>query len=534
MRDPAVSTADGDSRRANFVTRVFWQADQEQQDQPRLDAAPPPPLPLPEGATNERRLRIPLAGAEPQQIELLPETEGKLSLIVRDAPLNEVLAALATQQGINIVTAEDVTGKITVTLRDVTFENALSALTAVGGFTWTQKNDIVMVTSMGAKATTGPLAQGRVFQVFNLNFISATDVQTVAQGLLSPAGQIFTTLATPDDIRKTHDVVVVEDLPEYVERVGNYIAQVDVPPRQVLIEAHVLQVSLKDDSRSGVNWKVLAEVAGADLTFKTVGFANPAASPAAMFSIDGTDLDALLEALKSTTDSKTLAQPRVLALNGQEARIQIGSKLGFLVTTTTQTSTLQNVNFLNVGVLLTVRPQISDDQHVLLYVKPEVSTGAINPTTNLPEQNTTEVETTIMLADGQGIVIGGLIKEQDIDQQTKVPLLGDMWLVGKLFQKHTLLRQRDEVIVALIPRIVPYTPEFAAKDMVDYDRAMTPLLQGPLLHNYRPWEPKLPDAINNPRHLQARRVPELFLNLNDVYPRTPDYYFPCASEGMNP
>src|SRR5690606_21269919 len=143
---------------------------------------------------------------------------------------------------------------------------------------------------------------------------------------------------------------------------------------------------------------------------KMVGFANIDAGVASMIDVDSTDLKALIEVLQTTTDAKTLASPRVLVLNGQEARIQVGEQLGFRITTTTETSTLESVDFLNVGVVLTVTPRISRDGRVMMQVRPEVSSGRVNPDTGLPEEETTEVETDVMVQSGHGLIIGGLIK----------------------------------------------------------------------------------------------------------------------------
>jgi type II secretory pathway component GspD/PulD (secretin) len=199
--------------------------------------------------------------------------------------------------------------------------------------------------------------------------------------------------------------------------------------------------------------------------------------------------------LQNTTDAKTLASPKVLAVNGQEARIQIGSQFGYFVTTTTETSTLQSVEFLEVGVVLRVVPIIAADGRVLMTVMPEVSGGRINPATGLPEEDTAEVETTVMLNDGQPMVIGGLIQEEDSDIQNKIPYLGNLWLVGRLFQKRVQLRERHEIIVALVPRIVPYAPDAQCREQVEVMRATTPLTTGPLWRvNRTRWEPQLPDA----------------------------------------
>jgi type II secretory pathway component GspD/PulD (secretin) len=268
---------------------------------------------------------------------------------------------------------------------------------------------------------------------------------------------------------------------------------------QVLIEAHILEVLLEDDTKHGVNLDAFFRVANSGVSWEQVGFADPLSRPSFFIDVDGTDLQSLIELLKTTTDAKTLASPKVLAVNGQEAKIQIGSQLGFFVTTTTQTSTLQSVDFLDVGVVLRVTPIISQDGRVLMHVKPEVSGGRINPETGLPEEDTTEVETTVMLNDGNAMVIGGLIQEELTDTQSKIPYLGDLWVVGRLFQRRNLLRQRSEIIVALVPRILPYDPNYSRRQEVELSRVETRLTHGDLQRvDRRAWEPQLRDAILNP------------------------------------
>src|SRR4029079_6740192 len=107
----------------------------------------------------------------------------------------------------------------------------------------------------------------------------------------------------------------------------------------------------------------------------------------------------------------------------------------YRVTTTTQTSTLQSVQFMDVGVVLKVTPRVTRDGRVLMRIYPKVSTGQIDPATELPSEDTTEVQTDVLLSSGQGVVIGGLIQEVDNNIQSKLPLLGEIPYLGILFQK---------------------------------------------------------------------------------------------------
>jgi type IV pilus assembly protein PilQ len=136
---------------------------------------------------------------------------------------------------------------------------------------------------------------------------------------------------------------------------------------------------------------------------------------------------------------------------------------------------------------------------VVMRVRPEVSSGKINPDTERPEKETTELETDVLLADGQGIVIGGLIQEKNSNIQSKIPRLGDIRWLGLLFQRRETEKTRSEIVIALLPRVLPYRPEYQAVDEMQTYRAAAPLLHGPLNQCPRPWEPKVPDAVYNPR-----------------------------------
>lgn len=454
----------------------------------------------------------------------------RISLSVREAPLSEVLGLVAEQHGLNIVTASSVTGTISVSLAEVGLEDALDAILTVNGYTWVRQKNIILVSKLDQKSPVSHVAQGRLMRVFSLTYVAAVDIDAVVQGLLSPVGKSFVTTQSAQDKRKTQEQIVVEDLPQYISRVESYIAQADQPPRQVLIEAHILRVDLGDNLRHGVDLQGLARLSGARITLRSTGFANPAASPAFLFGVDGTDLDTLIEALQTTTDAKTLASPKVLAVNGQEARIQVGERLGYLVTTTTQTSTLQNVNFLDTGIVLTVTPVIADTGQILMNIVPKISTGRVNPDTGLPEEETTDVQTTVMLHDGQAMIIGGLITETDIDLQSKIPIAGDLWGVGKLFQRRVQTTERSEIIIALIPRIVPYEPVYDAKNECDLHRATSPLTQWPLQEAARDAEPSLPDASRLPRKPRWDRILDVQDNLQQENPRPSEYFFPSRQD----
>ncbi len=449
---------------------------------------------------------IPLA--EPDdggEIVVEEQGAGYISLKVRDASLKQVVAMIAETQRINVVfaAAEDI--KITGSLVKVPWRQALETVIASSGHTWTDDKGILVVTALEAAETIAPRAGGRHVETFELDFAKAVDVDQTVQGLLSPAGKSWVISSSTTDNRQSREVVAVVDFPENLAQIAGYICKVDQPPRQVLIKAHILQVNLRDDCRSGVNLRQIARFSGNQIDFTTVGLANPTAAAASFLQVDGGSLDGLVEILKNTTDAKSLASTELLAVSGQEARLQSGQQLGFRVTTTTQTSTLESIEFLDVGVVLTVTPQVTRDGRVLMRIKPEVSEGQVDPETGLPAEDTVEVETDVLLNNGQGLVIGGLIQEIDSNVQSKVPWLGDIPYAGILFQKRQLVKSRAEIIVTLVPHVMPYTAIGVAHNDHRMMRTQEPLLSPPLNRFPRPYEAQLPDTFTNPNPICIRR-----------------------------
>ncbi len=479
-------------------------------DTPSLPQPPTEPrqaLPPPPGQYHVPVFRQPAEDAVDFKIK-----DGRISLVVRNTPLSHVVSLLAQAQGFNVVCAQDISASVSIVLHDVAWHEALTAVLSTAGYTWVHTNNIIRITDVSAGKNLAPDVQGRVLQVFPLNYASGMDVERSIRGLLSPAGQVFLAESSATDSRKPKDVVVVEDLPQFMTRIANYVDTVDRPPRQVLIEAHVLEVKLAEDSVRGIDFKHLFSILNNNVELQLSGMTTPLPTPPAvptafMARVGGGNLTAVIEFLTTTHHAKTLAAPRVLVVDGQEANIQVGEQLGYLVKTTTETSTVQDVQFLNTGVILNVTPHIAQDGRVLMSVKPKVSTGHINAK-DLPEEKTSEVHSQVLLNDGQGIIIGGLIQEKDSSEVQKVPVLGDLWLVGALFQRRRIDRHRTEIVIALVPYVQPLDGCMSERDHTDMLRCQTPLLSGCLTPVPRPWEPAPVDPIRMPGVLGSFGQPE--------------------------
>lgn len=474
------------------------------------------PLPSPEQPTSQFHLPVTVDPVDPAVT--VKETNGLISLSVRDASLRQVLAALAQTQNLNLIVAAPADVLVTAEFQKMPLRDVLGALLRSTGHNWTENDGVIVVTSTAAGgAELDPAMQGRRVAVIELDFASAADLQPAVEGLLSAVGQSFFIETNAADNRRTKEMLIVEDLEAYVARIEHYLSEADQAPRQVLIEVNLLQVNLEDDQSCGVDFNALSRVSGASLRLGSTGAASAfaAESTGRGFFIEsaGGDLDAVLEAIISTTDAKSLAAPRLLALNGQTSTLQIGEEIGYLTNLSTQGGGVnqQQAEFLEVGVILEVTPRITRDGRILLKVAPEVSTGAVNPLTSAPDKQTAELQTNAMLLSGQGMIIGGLIQEEDITNISRVPLLGSLPYINPLFQRREVIKKRSELIVALIPHILPYAdPEVLARNESDYFRARQRLTHGPLCRNPRPYEPKLYDPYRDERRFNAFDRPDPF------------------------
>jgi len=330
----------------------------------------------------------------PEMVPTSPTGE-PITLHVNEVDVRKVLEMLSRQHGMNILVAPGVTGTVTANLQKVDERTALLAILKLCDLVAHDESGFTYVYP----ATAFPRS-GFVTRIFPLDYASAEEVLVSVTGMLTPSGQAFTSISSAKDNRRTQEVIVAFDTPESMRRIEQYVAEMDHPPAQVVIEVHVFQVDLSDDERHGVNYQQLFNVANRDFEIDIKGFASTTESPGVTARLWGDDMDAFVECLKATNDAKTLASPKIMVFNEQASRIQIGERLGYKIITVTETAAVEEVKFLEVGVVLEVTPRVTRDGRVLMRIKPEVSSGVINETTRLPEETTTELETDVVAVHG--------------------------------------------------------------------------------------------------------------------------------------
>ncbi len=298
----------------------------------------------------------------------------------------------------------------------------------------------------------------RVTQIFDLSYAKAEDLAEKINLVLTP------TVGSMRFDKRTNKISVT-DIPDKIVEIARMIKAFDVKEDQVAIEAKIVQVILDDEFQMGINWEAIAQ-GYHGLTFNSTFDVLGTTDKKGQLSIGTLETDnytAMVQALSTFGVTNNLSNPHIIAVNNQEARILVGSTEPYVNSTTTTpasgpTTTAETVNFIQVGVKLYVTPTIHKDGYVTLKIKPEVSSVTRNITTSnnntIPVVDTSEAETTVLVKDGVTIVIGGLIKDEKLNTDKKVPLLGDFPLIGAAFRSKDYFTRKTELVIFLTPRIV--------------------------------------------------------------------------------
>jgi type IV pilus assembly protein PilQ len=401
--------------------------------------------------------------------------------------IRDALAMLASLYKKNIVPSPGVDGQLAFrSLKDVTFEEAMDAILGEN-FKYQQQGSLIKVYTKDEFKKIKEDPERMVYQMFTLYYVSAAEAKKLVTPILSQTGRLETTTAavtdfpTGESITKVtgggdatamNDTIIVHDYPENVEQIAQLLGEIDVRPRQVLIEATVLSVTLTEDTQFGINWSTLEGVltqipaipaAAGDITrgasdyFKSAGTGQVTKSGGLTVGFAHDNIAGFIRAVEEVSDVTILANPKILAVNKQLGQVYIGKKLGYQSQTTqTQTSTIQSVEFLDTGTKLSFRPYIANDGYIRMDIHPKDSAGTLRNVgeTVIPDETSAELVTNIIVKDGQTVVIGGLFRDTVTTGKTQIPLLGDLPIVGVLFRGTADQVKREEVVVLLTPHII--------------------------------------------------------------------------------
>ena len=353
------------------------------------------------------------------------------------------------------------------------------------------------------------LEQKSCTEVFMLRYAKAEDVAEKLKTQLD-AKKVGMVKADP-----RANQVIVQTLPERMDDIRQLITDLDKKTKQVLVSVKIIQIRLLDDNTRGIEWEGIFNILSnsSAMTYlgstpftavqattaawrsrksvlETVGY--PGSYPFSGFTTDyvgepkatGTekmhlgmvgdkaDFDAVVKYLETIGKVKVLTNPSLAIINNEEAKVHIGERQAYITTTTTRSAstitTAEAVTYLDVGVQMKITPNINDKGYVTMRIKPEISSVVdhiTSPSGNeIPIVDTSMAETTVMVKDGATIIIGGLSKQESIDNAKQTPGLGDIPVVGNLFKSGTKKLRRLELVILLTPVIIEGDELITIKD----------------------------------------------------------------------
>lgn len=317
-----------------------------------------------------------------------------------------------------------------------------------------------------------------ITEVFYLDYVDASVLQQPVQTIAKEAViQSFSSsqasqagAAGGGATAGRQDMMIITDTPNNLERIREIIEKLDIAPMQVTIDAQIYEIDLNEEERLGINWQKQIPIAGTTETVFDMSISpeESTAGGTGVFrfgSLSVNQFRALLAMLKTHSFAKVLSNPVITTLNNRQANITVGQAIPYISASQVNAQTGQVTNTVsqaNANISLQVTPSVTGNDEVFLDINPTISsvlgftTLGGNSTPNLSNRT---AQTQVIVKNNHTIVIGGMIKTDKSDSISKVPFLGDLPGIGKLFQKKTTKETRTELIIFITPHIVRPGPK---------------------------------------------------------------------------
>ena len=286
----------------------------------------------------------------------------------------------------------------------------------------------------------------------------------------TPSGpQSFSVTGLKMSADDKRNILLIMTTPAQYKQILSYLERLDVPPKQVLIEAMVAELTLTDDLKYGLEWLITNRMSEGNYTLGALFGVPTAPGLTYTFLADTGRLRLVINALATKDLVNILSTPRLLVLDNEEATIQVGTDVPVITGQVTsaeaagaRTGVVQTIQYRSTGVILRVKPTVNTEGLLTLSITQEVSEMGSNPPgVSSPTILVRKINTNVVASSGQSIVLGGLMSENQSSSESKVPILGDVPLVGNLFKSKSKGRRKTELIVILTPKIISTVDEAA-------------------------------------------------------------------------
>ena len=393
-----------------------------------------------------------------------------MSLSLQDVDIGEAMQLLSKEQRLNIFVTEGVSGDVSVNLYDMETIEAINLIAESAGFVVEKRNDSFFIIK---REDAGKFHQTRLTEVrsMKVQYAALSEVEGILEEHLSSYGSIKSL--------QQSNTLIVQDLPPFLDSIEALLTEVDREPRQILIEAKILEISLIDNQSFGLNWSKIFNSSDSSGSIGTQGLTN---SNTGLFAeYNNSNVDLVLNALKERGRLRTISTPKLLAMEGYEAETVVGTRIGFKVTTTANQVTTESIEFLETGIILKVTPTVDRSGRIMLDIHPEVSAGTVSDD-GIPSKSTTQVSTRMLVPNGRTVFMGGLIRHSVNNSREGVPGLGDLPIIGSLFSNDSKNINSSEIVVLITPRIVNYSDEIPESDSLQQVQTINEVIESEIFN----------------------------------------------------
>lgn len=358
-----------------------------------------------------------------------------------EAEMRQVLCDIMAQTGVQIVVGPGVSSIVSMEAKNMPLENCLERLSKFGSYAFAKIDDYYV---LGRDDPRSPLFQFlSKTERIDLNYATADMVRNLLPAKLS---QFVRT-------HKASNTVFIMAPTDLLDIICKLIREIDVAPRQVVVEALVIELSETGRNKFGLDWEVEDGQVTAQLQDLLGGGTYLRTAKAA------TQVQGVVKALVEKEEAKVLANPRLTSLDGREASIYIGEDQYYSLLTGSANNPYYRLESIKAGVTLRVTPHIGKNGEITMDLRPEVSNVNIpasvaGENNHLPVITRRSAQTSVRIRSGHTLVIGGLLHEETRKVVHKVPIVGDIPLLGMLFRKTANSREQTEVVIFITPRLV--------------------------------------------------------------------------------
>ena len=403
------------------------------------------------------------------------KSKDTLSVDFPDEEIRTILRNVADLFELNLVIPDTLQGRTSLKLREVTWRQIYQVILSPIGYTFVEDGNIIKIVSQDSL-----LAEPVSTEIFIINYAKADDIMKVATTMVEPAagGKII--------VDQRANALVVTERPSRLGKIRPVIERLDRATDQVMIESKFIEITAGDERELGLNWNVgggskggtytsYEKGAGATGSYDNsyisdiapnvggpIAIGNPSAVTTTLLT--GVDYSAVLRAAERKSNARIVNNPTLVTLNNVQAEINIGEEYpipSYTYNAEQGRFEVSGFEYKPIGVLLKVTPQVNSEGFIKLTLEPEISQRDPNPVNfggaggaEIPIINTRKTKTQVSLQDGHTLGIGGLIKDDEGTRRSQLPILGDIPVLGRLFQNKVKEKTRTNLLIFITARVI--------------------------------------------------------------------------------